>query len=729
MTDTSTFNEEGMEQLPLRSFVEQSYLNYSMYVINDRALPHLGDGLKPVQRRIIYAMSELGLKNSAKHKKSARTIGDVIGKFHPHGDSACYEAMVLMAQPFSYRYPLVDGQGNWGSPDDPKSFAAMRYTESRLQHYADVLLGELGQDTVDWKLNFDGELEEPVLLPARLPNILLNGGSGIAVGMATDIPPHNLREVADACVHLLDNPNAGLDDLSAFIKGPDFPTAAEIITPAADIRAMYASGKGMVKCRAVYRKEDGDIVITALPYQVSGSKVLEQIAAQMQKKKLPMIADLRDESDHENPTRIVIVPRSNRVDTDAVMGHLFATTDLEKSYRINLNMIGTDGAPSVKNLVTILQEWLAFRTSTVTRRLQHRLDKILARLHILDALLVAYLNIDEVIRIIRTEDKPKPVLMERFTLSDKQAEAILDLKLRNLAKLEEMEIRGEQEALESERIQLQLTLQSKSRMKTLIKKELAADAATFGDERRSALVQREDAQAFSENELLSTEPVTVILSEAGWVRTAKGHEVDPAALQYKSGDKLKLAVKGRSNQSVVFLDSTGRTYSVLAHTLPSARGMGEPLTGRVNPPSGATFEGLIIGDPQSMYLIGSDAGYGFVTRFENLLGKNRAGKAVLNLPKGSRVLAPTPVGKQQEDEVVALTNEGRMLMFKLAELPELSKGKGNKIIGIPSARVAAREEYVVAYAVLVAGQTLVVHSGKRYLKLSLEDLEHYRGER
>lgn len=729
MTDTSTFNEEGMEQLPLRSFVEQSYLNYSMYVINDRALPHLGDGLKPVQRRIIYAMSELGLKNSAKHKKSARTIGDVIGKFHPHGDLACYEAMVLMAQPFSYRYPLVDGQGNWGSPDDPKSFAAMRYTESRLQHYADVLLGELGQDTVDWKLNFDGELEEPVLLPARLPNILLNGGSGIAVGMATDIPPHNLREVADACVHLLDNPNASLDDLSAFIKGPDFPTAAEIITPAADIRAMYASGKGMVKCRAVYHKEDGDIIISALPYQVSGSKVLEQIAAQMQKKKLPMIADLRDESDHENPTRIVIVPRSNRVDLGAVMGHLFATTDLEKSYRINLNMIGTDGAPRVKNLLTILQEWLAFRTSTVTRRLQHRLDKILARLHILEALLVAYLNIDEVIRIIRTEDKPKPVLMERFTLSDKQAEAILDLKLRNLAKLEEMEIRGEQEALESERIQLQLTLQSKSRMKTLIKKELAADAATFGDERRSALVQREEAQAFSENELLSTEPVTVILSEAGWVRTAKGHEVDPAAMQYKSGDKLKLAVKGRSNQSVVFFDSTGRTYAVLAHTLPSARGMGEPLTGRVNPPSGATFEGVIIDDPQSMYLIGSDAGYGFVTRFENLLSKNRAGKAVLNLPKGSRVLAPTPVGTQQEDEVVALTNEGRMLMFKLAELPELSKGKGNKIIGIPSARVAAREEYVVAYAVLVAGQTLMVHSGKRFLKLSLEDLEHYRGER
>jgi topoisomerase-4 subunit A len=729
MSETTTFNAEGMEQLPLRTFVEQSYLNYSMYVINDRALPHIGDGLKPVQRRIVYAMSELGLKNTAKHKKSARTIGDVIGKFHPHGDSACYEAMVLMAQPFSYRYPLVDGQGNWGSPDDPKSFAAMRYTESRLQHYADVLLSELGQNTVDWKPNFDGELEEPVLLPARLPNILLNGGSGIAVGMATDIPPHNLREVAQACVHLLDNPLADVDALMAFIKGPDFPTTAEIITPAFDIRDMYRSGKGMVKCRAVYKKEEGDIVITALPYQVSGAKVLEQIAAQMQKKKLPMIVDLRDESDHENPTRIVIVPRSNRIDADAVMNHLFATTDLEKSYRINLNMIGTDGLPRVKNLVEILTEWLEFRTVTVTRRLQYRLDKIMARLHILEALLIAYLNIDEVIHIIRTEDKPKPVLMERFMLSDRQAEAILELKLRNLAKLEEMQIRAEQEELEKERVQLQLTLQSKGRMKTLIKKELTEDAVNFGDERRSPLVQRAEAQAFSETELLSTEPVTVVLSEAGWVRAAKGHEVDAAALQYKAGDRLKLAAKGRSNQNVIFLDSTGRAYSLQAHTLPSARGMGEPLTGRVSPPSGATFEGLIIDEPQMRYLIGSDAGYGFITQLENLLGKNRAGKAVLSLPTGSRVVAPVPVGNAEEDDVVAVTNDGHMLLFKVGELPELAKGKGNKIIGIPSAKVAAREEYVQAYAVLGAGQVLVVHSGKRFIKLNRDELEHYRGER
>lgn len=729
MTNAITFNDEGMEQMPLRTFVEQSYLNYSMYVINDRALPHIGDGLKPVQRRIVYAMSELGLKNSAKFKKSARTIGDVIGKFHPHGDSACYEAMVLMAQPFSYRYPLVDGQGNWGSPDDPKSFAAMRYTESRLQHYADVLLGELGQSTVDWKLNFDGELEEPIILPARLPNILLNGGSGIAVGMATDIPPHNLREVAHACVHLLDYPAAEIDELMSFIKAPDFPTAAEIITPKSEIRDMYQSGKGMVKCRAIYHKEETDIIITALPYQVSGSKVLEQIAAQMQKKKLPMIVDLRDESDHENPTRIVIVPRSNRIDVDAVMGHLFATTDLEKSYRINLNMIGTDGLPRVKNLVGILREWLEFRTVTVTRRLQYRLDKILARLHILEALLIAYLNLDEVIHIIRTEDKPKPALMERFSLSDKQAESILELKLRNLAKLEEMEIKGEQSALEEERVQLQLTLASKGRMKTLIKKELIADAVNFGDDRRSPLVIRGEAQAFSDTELMSTEPVTIVLSEAGWVRAAKGHEVDAAALSFKSGDKLKLVEKGRSNQNVVFLDSTGRTYSMQAHTLPSARGMGEPLTGRINPPSGATFEGMMIGEPQAKYLLGSDAGYGFVTQMENLLGKNRAGKAVLSLPKGSKVVAPVIVNDPVNDEVVAITSEGHMLMFRVAELPELAKGKGNKIIGIPSGKVAERQEFVVAYGVLGANQSLVIHSGKRFLKLGMGDLEHYRGER
>jgi topoisomerase-4 subunit A len=729
MTDATTFNDEGLEQIPLRTFVEQSYLNYSMYVINDRALPHIGDGLKPVQRRIVYAMSELGLKNSAKFKKSARTIGDVIGKFHPHGDSACYEAMVLMAQPFSYRYPLVDGQGNWGSPDDPKSFAAMRYTESRLQAYADVLLGELGQNTVDWKPNFDGELEEPALLPARLPNVLLNGSSGIAVGMATDIPPHNLREVAQACMHMLDNPESSIADLLQHIQGPDFPTTAEIITPAHEIAAMYANGRGQVKCRAVYHKEEGDIVITALPYQVSGAKVLEQIAAQMQKKKLPMIVDLRDESDHENPTRIVIVPRSNRIDVDAVMSHLFTCTDLERSYRVNLNMIGTNGLPRVKNLLEILKEWLEFRTVTVTRRLQHRLDKILARLHILEALLIAYLNIDEVIKIIRTEDQPKPALIARFGLSDRQAEAILELKLRNLAKLEEMQIKGEQEALEAERVQLQLTLQSKSRMKSLIKKELGEDAKTYGDERRSKLVQRAEAQAFTDTDLLTTEPVTVVLSEAGWVRAAKGHEVDAAALQYKAGDKLKLVALGRSNQNVVFLDSTGRSYSLAAHTLPSARGMGEPLTGRVSPPSGATFEGMVIGEPQQLLLLGSDAGYGFITKFDNLLSKNRAGKAILSLPDGGKVTPALPVNDPENDDVVAVTNEGRMLVFKVSELPELPKGKGNKIIGIPSGRVESREEYVVAYAVVGVGQELVLYSGKRFIRLGKDDMEHYRGER
>lgn len=729
MTDSITLNDEGNEQIALRKYVEQAYLNYSMYVINDRALPHIGDGLKPVQRRIVYAMSELGLKASSKYKKSARTIRDVIGKYHPHGDSACYEAMVLMAQPFSYRYPIIDGQGNWGSPDDPKSFAAMRYTESKMRQYAEVLLSELGQDTVDWKLNFDGELKEPEILPARLPNVLLNGGSGIAVGMATDIPPHNLREVTQACIHLLDNPKSTVDDLMEFVQGPDFPTHAEITTPKVEIRELYESGRGMIKSRAVYARENGDIVITALPYQVSGTKVLEQIAAQMQKKKLPMIVDLRDESDHENPTRIVIVPRSNRVDVDAVMAHLFSTTDLEKSYRVNFNMIGINGRPQVKGLPALLKEWLEFRTTTVTRRLNYRLQKIKDRLHILDALLIAFLNIDEVIEIIRTEDKPKDELMKRFKLSDRQAEAILELKLRNLAKLEEMKIKAEQEELSEERKSLEKILGSKARLKTLIKNELKEDAETYGDDRRSELVIREEAQAFREEELISTEPVTVILSEGGWVRAAKGHEVDPSTLAYKSGDKLKLYDRGKSNQNAIFMDSTGRAYTLAAHTLPSARGMGEPLSGRLKPPSGATFEGLVIGDPAGKCLITSDAGYGFVTRLENLVSKNKAGKVVLSLPKGAKVLSPERVSDLESCEVVSITNEGRMLMFKLSQLPELAKGKGNKIINIPSARVKERLEYVVAVAVLKEGQVLTVHSGKRYLNLPMSDLEHYRGER
>lgn len=729
MTDSITLNDDGQEQIALRKFVEQSYLNYSMYVINDRALPHIGDGLKPVQRRIVYAMSELGLKSSAKYKKSARTIGDVIGKYHPHGDSACYEAMVLMAQPFSYRYPIIDGQGNWGSPDDPKSFAAMRYTESKMRAYADVLLAELGQDTVDWKLNFDGELKEPEILPARLPNVLLNGGSGIAVGMATDIPPHNLKEVAQACIHLLDSPKATTKELMKFVQGPDFPTYAEVITPKQEIEEMYETGRGMVKSRAVYARENGEIVITALPYQVSGTKVLEQIASQMQKKKLPMIVDLRDESDHENPTRIVVVPRSNRVDVDAVMAHLFSTTDLEKSYRVNFNMIGNNGRPQVKGLVALLKEWLEFRTETVTRRLNYRLEKIKDRLHILDALLVAFLNIDEVIEIIRTEDKPKEKLIKRFNLTDRQAEAILELKLRNLAKLEEIKIKAEQKELSKERESLEKLIKSQARLKTLIKNEIKEDAETYGDDRRSELVVREEAQAFREEELISNEPVTVILSEGGWIRAAKGHDVDASTLSYKAGDKYKQSARGKSNQNAVFLDSTGRAYALPSHSLPSARGMGEPLSGRTKPPSGATFEGVITGDAGSFCLLASDAGYGFVTKLENLISKNKSGKAVLRVPKGAKVLSPAPVDEIKGSNVVAISNEGRMLMFDLENLPELAKGKGNKIISIPTARVAERVEFVVAVAVIKEGQLLRVHSGKRHFNLNMSDLEHYRGER
>jgi topoisomerase-4 subunit A len=729
MTQNITVSEDGVEQIPLASYTQQAYLNYSMYVINDRALPHIGDGLKPVQRRIVYAMSELGLRSSAKFKKSARTIGDVIGKFHPHGDSACYEAMVLMAQPFSYRYPLVDGQGNWGSPDDPKSFAAMRYTESRLRKYADLLLSELEQGTVDWKLNFDGTLEEPQILPARLPNVLLNGGSGIAVGMATDIPPHNLREVAAACIHLLESPSASVADLLTHIKGPDFPTAAEIISPAAEIQALYDTGRGSIKARAVYHVESGDVVITDLPWQVSGAKVLEQIAAQMQKKKLPMVVDLRDESDHENPTRIVIVPRSNRVDADALMLHLFATTDLERTYRVNFNMIGSNGRPQVKDLRSLLSEWLEFRTQTVRRRLQNRLDRILQRLHILQGLLTAFLNIDEVIHIIRTEDKPRPVLMARFGLSEVQAEAILELKLRHLAKLEEVKIRAEQEELDAERERLEQTLGSAARLKTLIRKEITQDAEDFGDARCSPIVARPEASAFSETELMSTEPVTVVLSARGWARAAKGHDVDPASLQYKAGDEFKFAAKGRSNQNAIFIDSTGRTYSLQSHTLPSARGQGEPLTGRLTPESGATFEGVLMADDAQRVLLASDAGYGFVARVEDLQSKNKSGKSVLKLPAGARVLPPLLVGDSTQDLVVAISNEGRMLMFALAELPELPRGKGNKIISIPSARASERQEYLVALCVLGPRDTLLVHAGRRHLSMKPADLEHYRGER
>ena len=718
------------ETLSLRDYAEKAYLDYSMYVILDRALPNIGDGLKPVQRRIVYAMSELGLKATAKFKKSARTVGDVIGKFHPHGDSAAYEAMVLMAQDFSYRYPLIDGQGNWGSPDDPKSFAAMRYTESRLTRYADILLAELGQGTVDWQPNFDGTLDEPMVLPARVPNLLLNGTTGIAVGMATDIPPHNLREVVKATIRLLEAPRAGLEDLSDIIQGPDFPTDAEIITPRSEISAMYKTGRGSLKMRAAWRVEDGAVVVHALPHQVSGSKVLEQIAAQMQARKLPMVADLRDESDHEHPTRFVVVPRSNRVDLDGLMSHLFATTDLERNYRVNLNVIGIDGRPGVKSLATILLEWLEFRRTTVRRRLEHRLEKVLKRLHILEGYLVAYLNIDEVIRIVREEDEPRPALMARFQLTELQADAILDLKLRNLAKLEEMKIRGEQNELAEEQDDLDKTLGSDARLKTLIKKELESVANDHGDDRRSPIVEREEAKAFSELELTTADPLTIVLSEKGWIRAAKGHDIDPEALSYKSGDGFKLAAKGRSNLPTVVFDSTGRSYSLPSHQLPSARGQGEPLTGRINPPSGATFEALLTGVDADRYLLASDAGYGFVGRFADLQTKNKAGKAVLSLPKGAGVLQPGSVGSADETAMVAaVTNEGRLLVFPLTDLPELSRGKGNKIIGIPTPRAAAREELMVGAVVLVPGNVLQITAGKRHLKLKFSDLEHYRGER
>ena len=729
MSDSLELSLDGVERRSLADFTEQAYLNYSMYVIMDRALPHIGDGLKPVQRRIVYAMSELGLDADSKHKKSARTVGDVLGKFPPHGDSACYEAMVLMAQPFSYRYTLVDGQGNWGAPDDPKSFAAMRYTEARLSRYSEVLLSELGQGTADWVPNFDGTLQEPAVLPARLPNILLNGTTGIAVGMATDVPPHNLREVASACVRLLDEPKATLEQLCEHIQGPDYPTEAEIITPRADILKIYETGKGSIRMRAVYRVEDGDIVVTALPHQVSGAKVLEQIAAQMQAKKLPMVADLRDESDHENPCRIVIIPRSNRVDAAELMQHLFATTELESTYRVNVNIIGLDGRPQLKNLRALLLEWLEFRIGTVRRRLQHRLDKVDRRLHLLDGLLTAFLNLDEVIHIIRTEEHPKQALIARFELTETQADYILETRLRQLARLEEMKIRGEQDELLKEQKRLTTLLGSDAKLRKLVRSELIADAETYGDDRRSPIVARAEAKALSENELMPTEPVTVVLSEKGWVRCAKGHDIDATGLSYKAGDGFKAAAAGRSNQFAVLIDSTGRSYSLAAHSLPSARGQGEPLTGRLTPPPGATFECVLLPEDDALYVVASDAGYGFVVKGEDLQAKNKAGKGLLSLPNGAKVMTPRPVASREQDWLAAVTTEGRLLVFKVADLPQLGKGKGNKIIGVPGDRVASREEFVTDLAVISEGSTLVLQAGKRTLSLKPDDLEHYKGER
>lgn len=727
--ETLELDYEGIEQLPLKTFTEKAYLDYSMYVILDRALPHIGDGLKPVQRRIVYAMSELGLQVGAKHKKSARTVGDVLGKFHPHGDSACYEAMVHLAQDFTCRYPLIDGQGNWGSPDDPKSFAAMRYTEARLAPYAEVLLSELGQGTVDWVPNFDGTMEEPSLLPARLPNVLLNGAAGIAVGMATDVPPHNLREVAEAAILLLEKPKSTLEDICAIIQGPDFPTGAEIISPRAELIEAYRTGYGSVRMRACYEVEHGEIVITALPFQTSGSKVLEQIAAQMNAKKLPMVEDLRDESDHENPTRLVIVPRSNRVDIEQLMSHLFSSTGLERTARINLNMIGLDGRPGINSLLDILQKWLQYRTATVRRRLEYRLDKVNSRLHLLDGVLIAFLNLDEVIHIIRTEDHPKPVLMQRFQLTEEQVNYILDTRLRQLARLEEMKIRGEQDELASERTELQTILGSEKRLKTLIRQELRADADKYGDERRSRLVERDAAQVMDETALVPSEAVTVVLSRNGWVRVAKGHDINPDEMSYKAGDGCLVAVRGRSNQTAVFIDSLGKTYALQAHTLPGARGQGEPLSGRLKPADGARFCGVMLGDPDQLYLLASDAGYGFVVKLEDTITRNKAGKSVLSVPKGAGVLPPVAIRSLDDDWVVAASSEGYMLVIPLAEVPQLPRGKGNKIINIPAAKLKNREEYVAAMECIQDGEKLTVHAGKKFKTMSAAEVDEFAGER
>ena len=721
---------DGIERMPLQNYTEKAYLDYSMYVILDRALPNIGDGLKPVQRRIVYAMSELGLSAASKHKKSARTVGDVLGKFHPHGDSACYEAMVLMAQPFSYRYPLVDGQGNWGSQDDPKSFAAMRYTESRLTAYAKVLLQELGQGTVDWVDNFDGTLKEPSLLPARLPNVLLNGGSGIAVGMATDIPPHNLREVVDACLHLLKKKSSTVEELQEFIKGPDYPTDAEIISTPEEISVVYETGKGSIKMRAVWEKENGDVIITALPFQTSGGKVLEQIATQMRAKKLPMVADLRDESDHENPTRLVITPRSNRIDLAQLMSHLFASTDLERNYRVNMNMIGTDGKPQVKNLKMVLSEWLEFRRSTVTKRIEWRLNKVLERLHILQGLLIAHLNIDEVIRIIRENDEPKPILMERFSLSDIQAEAVLNLRLRNLAKLEEFQIRSEQEELIKERDALQSLLDSPAKLTSLIRKELKEDAEKYGDERRSAIVSREAAQVLDETTLIPSEPVTVILSKMGWIRAAKGHDIDPDTLSYKQGDSFQSSAYGRSNQQVVLLDSTGRSYTLAAHSLPSARGQGDPLSGRFSTPVGATFQATLMAKNDDYFLLGSSFGYGFICKYEDLLSRAKAGKATISLGKdGAQVVRPSKITKLETDLIAAVTSEGYLLIIDSKDIPQLPRGKGNKIINVPGKKLKSGEEHIVSMVALAQGAKLIIHAGKKHKVIQGSEIVEYQGER
>ena len=716
------------ETLPLSKFTEQAYLDYSMYVILDRALPNISDGLKPVQRRIIYAMSELGLNAAAKYKKSVRTSGDVVGKFHPHGDAAVYEAMVLLSQSFSLRYPLIDGQGNWGTVDDPKSFGAQRYTECRLDNYAQILLQELGQGTVDWQSNFDGTLLEPAVLPSRLPNVLLNGASGIAVGMATDIPPHNLNETVKACIKLLNEPKTSLEELFKILPGPDYPTEAEIVTPQEELLEIYKTGRGSVKMRSTFEVVEGEIVVTALPHQTPSTKVLEQIASQMEAKKLPMIVDLRDEGDEENPTRLVLVPKSNRVDKEAVMNHLFATTDLEKNFRVNMNMIGLNGKPQVLDLKSILKQWLKYRTNTVTRRLQHRLDWVMDRLYILEGLMVVYLNIEEVIKIIRTEDDPKKVLQKKFKLSSIQVDSILEIRLRQLAKLEEDKIKTEQKDLESEKKELEKILNSKSRLKTLVKKELTEDVEKFGDSRKSPLVQREEASAFDETELISSDPVTVILSQRGWVKVAKGHDVDPVNMNYKEGDSFLSSAKGRNNINAVFLGSKGKAFTLPCHNLPSARGQGEPLSGRLNVESGETFSGVISGKEETKAVLVSDAGYGFISKISDLQTKNKSGKNALKVAENGKALPPQII-LNDDDLIAAITNEGRMLVFPVTELPELSKGKGNKLINIPKKRYQAGEESLKAVAVLGKGRELKLNSGKRHFTIKEKDINNFSGNR
>ncbi|ENU56541.1 DNA topoisomerase IV subunit A [Acinetobacter sp. RIT698] len=709
------------ENRSVAEFTEQAYLNYAMYVIMDRALPHISDGLKPVQRRIVYAMSELGLKPSGKPKKSARTVGDVLGKYHPHGDSACYEAMVLMAQPFSYRYPFIEGQGNWGSPDDPKSFAAMRYTEAKLSPYSDLLLSELGQGTCDWQDNFDGSMKEPVNLPARVPNILLNGTTGIAVGMATDIPPHNLREVVKGTIALIRNPNLTDEKIAEYIPAPDLPTKAEIITPRDELLKIQMTGRGSYRTRAVYTIEKNEIIITELPYQVSGSKVITQIADQMQAKKLPLVSDLRDESDHKNPTRLVIVLRSNRIDADAVMSHLFATTDLESSYRVNMNMIGADGRPQVKSIRRILLEWIEIRKSTVTRRLQYHLNKIEKRLHILGGLIIAYLNIDEVIKIIREEDQPKPVLMMRFNIDEVQAEAILELKLRHLAKLEEMEMRREQEELEARAAVIREQLANPESLKSLIIEELKDDAKKFGDDRRSPVVQREESQAISEQDLMPAEAVTVILSEAGWARAAKGHDIDVEKLNFRAGDQYLSSAQGKSNQKVYILDETGRSYALAINSLPSARGLGEPLSSKLSPANGVGFMQVLIEDEEKEIVAVSSKGYGFKSQAKQLDTNAKAGKTFLTVAENATAMPIEVV--ENHTHLAILSSAGRLLLIELSDLPTLNKGKGNKLIQLET------NESVQFMLTLNLDEVIQVLAGQQQLKLKGEDLQKYIGKR